>query len=116
MKTKIIALLAIILVSFTSCYDHSDIIGRLNDHELRIQKLETLCAQMNTNISSLQTIVEALNKKDYVVSTAPIMEGRIEIGYTITFTSGKSITIYHGTDGENGKDGAEVQYQHSRAR
>lgn len=107
MKAKLIALLTIVLVSITSCYDDSAIIGRLDDHEQRIRTLETLCAQLNTNISSLQTIVTALQKNDYVVATAPITVGGTEIGYTITFTSGKSITIYHGTNGTNGVDGVD---------
>lgn len=65
---------------------------------------------MNTNITSLQTIIIALQNNDYVTNIAPIKEGSKEIGYTITFSKSGSITIYHGQDGkngENGKDGAD---------
>ena len=106
MKLKLFALLAMMFVGFTSCYDHTEIIDRLNDHEQRIRTLETLCAQMNTSISSLQTIVDALKQNDYVVSVAPIKYGDQEVGYSIIFTSGKTITIYHGKDGKDGADGA----------
>ena len=89
------------------CYDDSALWESVNDHEDRISQLEELCARMNTNISSLQTIVDALQKNDYVTSTAPIMEGRNEIGYIITFASGKTITVYHGKDGIDGEDGKD---------
>ena len=91
-------------VGFTSCYDASELIDRLDDHEQRIRTLESLCVQMNTSISSLQTIVDALKQNDYVVSVAPIKYGDDEVGYSIIFTSGKTITIYHGKNGTDGKD------------
>lgn len=105
MKTTLLSLLAFICIGFTSCYDDSALLGQLAEHEQRISTLETLCQQMNTNISSLQTIVEAMQKNDYITSAAPITEGGAEVGYTITFTSGKNITIYHGKDGKDGKYG-----------
>lgn len=65
-------------------------------------KLEELCKQMNTNISSLQEIVTALQKNESIKSVATLPDGS---GYLITFSSGKTITIYHGKNGEDGKDG-----------
>lgn len=68
---------------------------------------------MNTNISSLQTIVSAIQKNDQISGIAPISKNGEEIGYSISFTSGKTIIIYHGTDGaagadgQNGKDGVD---------
>ena len=67
---------------------------------------------MNTNISSLQSIVEALQKNDYITNVSPVRKDGEEIGYTITFAYGDTITIYHGTngkDGANGKDGYTPQ-------
>ena len=60
---------------------------------------------MNTNISSLQTIVTALQNNVYVTGTTPLMQDGKEIGYTITFSKGNPITIYHGKDGQDGEDG-----------
>jgi hypothetical protein len=62
---------------------------------------------MNTNITSLQTIVNALQQKDYITAVAPINKDGKEVGYAITFSSCKSITIYHGNDVKNGSDGAD---------
>lgn len=60
MKSRFLTVLAILFVSVTSCYDDTGLREQLADHEQRIQTLETLCRQMNTNITSLQAIVDAL--------------------------------------------------------
>ena len=83
----------------TGCYDDSALQKQLNDHESRLKELERLTAQQNTNISSLQTIVTALQDKDYVTSIAPINEGDKVVGYTITFSKSGAVTIYNGEDG-----------------
>ena len=41
----------------------------------------------------------------YVTGTTPLMKDGKEIGYTITFSKGNPITIYHGKDGQDGEDG-----------
>ncbi len=73
--------------------------AKLDNHESRISNLEKLCQQMNTNISSLQTIVTALQNNDYITGVTPITENGATIGYTITFAKAKPITIYNGKDG-----------------
>ena len=102
-------LCALTLIAFLSCseFDDSAIQERLKNHEERISKLETLCNQMNTNISSLQTIVSALQNNDYVTNVSPITENGKAIGYVITFSKSGSITIYHGKDGKDGADGQD---------
>ncbi|MDY3769069.1 MAG: leucine-rich repeat protein [Sphaerochaetaceae bacterium] len=107
MKRALLFALSLLVVVSCSKFDDSAIWDELNKHEDRIVKLETLCNQMNTNITSLQTIIIALQGNDYVVNIAPIKEGDKEIGYTITFAKSGSITIYHGKDGKNGQDGAD---------
>ena len=90
---KYFIILAIMSVLFAcSKYDDSELRGR-------VEKLETFCNQLNTNITSLQTIVEALQNKDYVKSVTPIYETNKVIGYTISFEKSGVITIYHGKDG-----------------
>lgn len=81
-------------------YDDSALTGRVDNLENRVHILEELCKQMNTNVSSLQTLVTALQDNDYVKSVTPVMQDGQEIGYTITFTKSKPITIYHGQDGK----------------
>lgn len=59
---------------------------RIDGLEDRIEYLEELCAQINTNIASLQTLVNAVQGNDYITSIVPIVAGEDTIGYTITFT------------------------------
>ncbi len=110
MKKLFIYLLVAITMIIAGCsesFDDSKIWDKLDDHESRIAKLEELCKQMNTNISSLQTIVKALQNKDYVTGVTPITKDGETVGYTITFTKSQPITIYHGKDGKDGQNGAD---------
>ena len=104
---KLLAFAALFaVVALTSCkYDDDDLWNSVHGLENRVAKLEELCKQMNTNISSLQTIVTALQNNVYVTGTTPLMQDGKEIGYTITFSKGNPITIYHGKDGQDGEDG-----------
>ena len=105
---KLTALITVTIVAAASCskeFDDTRIWDKLNDHESRIEYLETLCGQMNTNIKALQTTVAALQDKDYVTNVAPITSGGKEVGYTITFLKSGSVTIYHGKDGAKGEQG-----------
>lgn len=105
MKKIIIFLSAITLANCSDSYNDSKLWDSVNGLENRVAKLEELCKQMNTNISSLQEIVTALQKNESIKSVATLSDGS---GYLITFSSGKTITIYHGkngVDGEDGKDG-----------
>ena len=86
-------------------YDDSALTGRVDDLENRVTKLEELCKQMNTNISSLQALVNALQDNDYITGVTPITKDGETIGYTISFAKSAPITIYHGEDGKDGQDG-----------
>ena len=106
---KLLAFAALFaVVALTSCkYDDDDLWNSVHGLENRVAKLEELCKQMNTNIASLQTIVTALQNNVYVTGTTPFMQDGKEIGYTITFSKGNPITIYHGKDGQDGQDGED---------
>ena len=110
MKKSILYFLTAIMLFVVSCsesYDDSALVGRVDNLENRVAKLEELCKQMNTNISSLQTLVNALQNNDYITGVTPITKNGETIGYTITFTKSQPITIYHGEDGKNGQNGAD---------
>ena len=116
---KLLTLIAIalaVVVSSCSKFDDSAIWDKLNeqeqtlnDHEKRIAALEELCKQMNTNINALQTLVEALEKRDYITNVSPVREDGVVVGYTISFASSDTITIYNGKDGNNGTGGYTPQ-------
>ena len=106
---KISTLLISCLLLFSSCSDYDDVAlwNKSIDVDARLSALEELCNQMNTNISSLQTIINALQDNDYVKSVTPVIQDGKEIGYTITFSKSSPITIYHGKDGSDGADGED---------
>ena len=104
--TFLLYAMMIIAVGCTESFDDSKIWDKLNSLENRVEALEQLCRQMNTNISSLQTVVNALQNNDYVTNIAPITEDGKVIGYTITFSKSGAVTIYHGKDGKDGANGA----------
>lgn len=101
---KLLSLLTcgLLLLGCSDKYDDSALRNDLNDLKNRVTKLEELCKQMNTNISSLQEIVKALKERESITNVSTLSDGS---GYSITFTSGKTITIYHGKNGSDGSDG-----------
>ena len=77
---KSILVLSVVLVALTAC--HKDIFNRMdeldgkyNNLDARVAKLEQLCAQMNTNISAIQTIIESMEDGDYITAIVPISQG-----------------------------------------
>ncbi|MFQ8827819.1 MAG: PL29 family lyase N-terminal domain-containing protein [Alistipes sp.] len=101
---KIVTLLIFGLMSLVSCteYDEVAMWNKNEDMGSRLAALERLCDRMNTNIVSLQRIVEALQANDYVTGVAPVVENGETIGYTISFSRSGPVTIYHGKDGQSG--------------
>lgn len=95
------------LLSLVSCteYDEVAMWNKNEDMGSRLAALEELCSQLNTNIVSLQQIVEALQGNDYVTGVVPVVENGETVGYTISFSKSGPVTIYHGKNGENGQNG-----------
>ena len=95
------------LLSLVSCteYDEVAMWNKNEDMESRLAALEELCSRLNTNIVSLQQIVEALQGNDYVTGVVPVVENGETVGYTISFSKSGPVTIYHGKKGENGQNG-----------
>ena len=75
----------------------------------RIEELEKICDRMNSDISSLQNLVKALENNDSITGVFPIIENGVEVGYEIRFEHSDTIFIYHGKDGSNGKNGYTPQ-------
>ena len=103
MKKLHLLLLSITLCVFSAC--HNDIWDAIDGLDSRVTKLEELCKEMNTNITSLQTIVDVLQSNDFITGVVEIKKDGEVIGYTITFGKHDPITIYHGQDGKDGQNG-----------
>lgn len=106
MKRLFTYLLLISVLGISSCaYDDTSLWEKVNNHEKRITELEELCKQMNSNISAMQTILNAMEENNYITSVTPVVEDGETVGYTISFTKSEPITIYHGKNGTVGIDG-----------
>ena len=104
MKKLHLLLLSVTLCVFSAC--HNDIWDAIDGLDSRVTKLEELCKEMNTNITSLQTIVDVLQSNDFITSIVEIKKDGKVVGYTITFGKHDPLTIYHGQDGKDGQNGA----------
>ena len=84
------------LLLFFSCggYDDSALSKRVSDLESRLTALET---KVNTNTSSLQALADAVKNGDSITGFKELSD---KSGYVISFKSGGTITILHGTDGK----------------
>ena len=92
---------------FSACHDK--LWDAIDDLDVRVARLEELCKEMNTNIVSIQTIVNVVQSGDYITGVTEIKKDGEVIGYTITFGQHDPITIYHGQDGKDGADGKDGQ-------
>ena len=100
-KMKRILLVISALVMAVSCYDDTVVLEQLAKHDKEIAALQSQCDKLNTSVSSLQQLLENMGDNEEVVSAEPIIEDGKEVGYTLKFTNGSSINIYHGKDGQN---------------
>ena len=85
-------------------YDDSAVRSDIEGLESRVTALERQCQMLNRNISALQALVAAVQGRDCVVSVTDLSDGT---GYSITFASGRTITLRNGKDGKNGKNGSD---------
>lgn len=83
-------------------YDDSELRGDIENLDSRITALEEWQESVNTDIRSLQSLVEALEDKDYVTAVTPLEDGT---GYVISFLKSGNVTIKHGEKGEKGENG-----------
>ena len=94
-----IILTAIAILVSCSTYDHEAILEQLRDHEERITIIEEQCRKLNSSLEALQTIMEALQKNDYVTSVTCIEESGREVGYKMNFAKSGEVTVYTIPDG-----------------
>lgn len=103
MKTKFIfaSIIAALLFSAVSCtYDDTELKNKVNDLDKRLTELEQTVKSINTNVGSLMTIVNALEKEVKIDKVVALEDGS---GHIIMFTDGSSITVTNGRDGNDGE-------------
>lgn len=85
-------------------YDDSDIYAKYNSLDSRVSRLESLCQELNRDITSLRTIVNALEQNDGITSVEQLYENGEIAGYRIILKSGSHFDIYNGKQGKPGAD------------
>jgi len=88
------AAIASALLLATGC--HKELDNEIAQLKLDVSALEEYVSELNNSYSSLAKLVEALDNNDHIKSVEKVQEGK----YKITFTSGTSITLRDGVDGE----------------
>ena len=101
------AVAACMTAGIAGCYDDSGIRALLENQESRLAVLEQACTTINSNIASLQAVLNALQQNKYVSAVNPVIESGKMVGYCLIFTDGSTVTLYHGTDGADGTDGRD---------
>ena len=95
------AIITIVAPAFTACTDYQDEINAL---DFRITVLENLVRQLNSDLESMQVIVNAMEEGDYITNVTENSQG-----YIITFNKSGAVVIKDGKDGQNGRDGKDAQ-------
>lgn len=91
---KKILFLLLTVVTVCSCYNDDDLWDKVNDLDGRVETLETTVKKMNSEITTLQSLVDALNQGKIITNTEQTSEG-----YTLTFNDGSKVSIKNGTNG-----------------
>lgn len=100
-KLFTLVLVASLGVPMWSCeYDDDDLWKAVDELDGRVETLEKAAKQANSDIASLQGLVDALQKKVSVESVV-----KTEEGYTIHFSNGETAAI---SNGKNGLDAPVV--------
>lgn len=113
MKSKFrnnIALLVASAVLLTSCSDKyredlNELYAAIDEINAR---MDSLAASVNSDIEALYSIVNALDRRDYITDVEQLTNDGVNT-YLISFLKGKQITVkdgQDGKDGESGKDGS----------
>ena len=106
---KFLTMLSLVLLGFasTSCYDDSELWDSVNDLDARVETLENLCTQMNSNLTALTELINEMTMGDVIIGITPVKENGVEVGYQLLLKDGGIVTLYHGKNGKDGADGKD---------
>ena len=106
---KIFVFACAAVLGFAACTkDLENRVGALeNDVESIQQQLTELSDKLNNEVDNLKKLIDALKENVFVTGVSEIKEDGKVVGYTITLSKGKALTIYHGTNGKDGSNGLD---------
>ena len=97
---KFLLSLLVLAVGLVSSGCHDEIIHKIDELEDRVDDLTLLCNQLNQNLSTLQNLVEVIQRQDMINGITEIRSGSTVTGYRLEFVQHEPITIYNGSDGK----------------
>ena len=98
---KYVCFLAVRVVMLSSCYNDDDLKNSISGLEDRMDKLEASLQSVQTDISTLKTLTDALSQNKSIASVLENEDG----SYTIKFSDKTEVTI---RNGENGEDAPQI--------
>ena len=82
----------------TGCYRAE--YERIDELKERVDDLQLLCDQINSELTALKRIVEAIEDQDLITGVTEIKSGSTVTGYKLNFAKRNPITINNGSDGK----------------
>ena len=98
---KCMCFLVVCVMTFSSCYNDDDLKNSISGLEDRMDKLEASLQSVQTDISTLKTLTDALSQNKSIASVLENEDG----SYTIKFSDKTEVTI---RNGENGEDAPKI--------
>ncbi|MDE5809042.1 MAG: hypothetical protein K2H59_02015, partial [Muribaculaceae bacterium] len=93
MKKFILSICAVVLMAMSACSEKDE--GPLgNTEDKNDEQYKEVVQQANDNVTSVGSLVNALNTDDIITSVTPIKEGDKEVGYTFSFANSKPTSFY----------------------
>ncbi len=99
-KTILACSVGLVLAGCAKEYDDSALQNDVKNLKSQIEQIQNDIRSLNGQVTGLKETIEQWKKGGYVEN---IQELADKTGYTITFVGGKTVTLYHGTKGENGQ-------------
>ena len=90
MNRFLILIILSIFLFGCSKYDDDALWSNVNDLDSRVSQLETTLQSLNADISSIQSLVVALQNRDYITAVTQLPD---KSGYTIAFSQGNSVWV-----------------------
>ena len=102
LKMVLACSVGLILAGCAKEYDDTALQNDVKTLKSQVEQIQNDIRSLNGQIAGLTETIEQWKKGGYVES---IQELADKSGYTITFTGGKTVTLYHGAKGDKGDQG-----------
>ena len=97
---KFLLSLCVLAAGLLSAGCHDEIIQKIDELEDRVDDMTLMCNRLNQNLSTLQNLVEVIQRQDMINGITEIRSGSTVTGYRLEFVQHEPITIYNGSDGK----------------